>query len=340
MAIELIDEAVTAGARIFRACEVLGISTPTYYRWKNTGVDSDRRKGAARTVVRKLADSEREQIVAYCCSDRFKDDNPHVIHAKLLDEGIYVASVSSFYRVLRERGLLRHRSESRPAQWRGKPEQLKATGPNQVWSWDVTYLPTRVKGMYLFLYMLMDVWSRKIVAWEIHDRESEEYARDFFSRVAARENLEGVRLHSDNGNAMKAQTVLILLYSLGIGPSFSRPRVSNDNPFSESLFKTFKYIPGYPGRFEDIQHAREWTAGFVDWYNQRHLHSGIGYITPQKRHDGRVSEIMRHRNAVLQSAYERNPQRWSRHVTTWEEHPVVYLNPDPETIEANRQKAA
>lgn len=247
------------GARVAPACDVLGVSTPTYYRWRNSRENTDRRKGAARTVVRKLTERERQEIVHYCCNDRFKDNNPHVIHAKLLDEGIYIASESSFYRVLRERGLLHHRSESRPAQRRAKPEQLRATGPNQVFSWDVTYLPTRVKGIYLFLYMLVDVWSRKIVAWEIHDRESEEYAREFFRRVAARENLEGVRLHSDNGNAMKAQTVLILLYSLGIGPSFSRPRVSNDNPFSESLFKTLKYVPGYPGRFNDMQHARDWV---------------------------------------------------------------------------------
>lgn len=337
---ELIAEAVSDGARVAPACDVLGISTPTYYRWKNACENADRRKGAARTVARKLTEQERQQIVDHCCSKRFQDDNPRVIHAKLLDEGIYIASESSFYRVLRERGLLRHRSESRPAQRRAKPEQLRATGPNQVFSWDVTYLPTRVKGIYLFLYMLVDVWSRKIVAWEIHDQESEEYAREFFRRVAAKQNLEGVRLHSDNGNAMKAQTVLILLYSLGIGPSFSRPRVSNDNPYSESLFKTLKYVPGYPGRFQDMQHAREWVASFVDWYNRRHLHSGIGYITPQQRHEGKVSEIMSRRNEVLQQAFERNPHRWSRHVKRWDEHPVVYLNPDPETIEANRQKAA
>lgn len=134
--------------------------------------------------------------------------------------------MSSFYRVLRERGLLRHRNESRPAQRRGKREQIKANGPGQVYSWDVTYLFTRVREMYLFLSMLMDVWSRKIVAWGTHDRESEEYAREFFRRVAARENLDGRRLHADNGNAMKAQTVFILQYSLGLDPSFKRPRVS------------------------------------------------------------------------------------------------------------------
>jgi transposase InsO family protein len=330
IAVDLIEEAVDSGARLFKACEVLEISTVTFYRWKTWG-GADKRKGAAKRVVRKLREEERALIVSEACSERFQNSTPYEIVAILLDEGTYIASVSSFYRVLRKEGLVNHRGNSRQGHKHKRPEELKATGPNQVWSWDITYLSTPVRGLFLFAYMIIDVWSRKIVGWEIHTQESAEIAEQMFKRLAREMELEGVRLHSDNGHPMKGSTLLITLYFLGVIQSFSRPRVSNDNPFIESFFKTVKFTPGYPGRFADIDHAREWMGKFVHWYNTEHRHAGIGYITPEQRHTGKVKSIMRFRNEVMKRAKVNNPQRWNGDPVQWEEHPVVYLNPVVQT---------
>lgn len=278
--------------------------------------------------------------MAVCCSPEYADVSPYAIYADLLDKGIYLASVSSMYRILREYGLLHHRGESRPAQRRSKPRELKATGPNQVWTWDITYLPTLVNGIFLYAYVLMDVWSRKIVGWEVHTEESEAHANEFFRRVSREQNVHGVHLHSDNGNVMKSATILVLFFSLGIIPSYSRPRVSNDNPYSESLFKTLKYRAGYPKRFQSIEQARSWFADFTNWYNTEHRHSGIGYITPENRHSGMTPEIMSYRNEVLVEARKKNPERWPRGQMLWEKYPVVYLNPDPATRDSLMWKSA
>lgn len=339
LAVQLIVEAHAAGARLQPACEVIGVGVRTFQRWRDVGSE-DRRLNASRRIVRKLSDDERDHIVEVCCMPEYANVSPYAIYADLLDKGIYLASVSTMYRILRERNLLHHRGESRPPQRRAKPPELKATGPNQVWSWDITYLPTRVNGIFLYAYVLIDVWSRKIVGWEIHSEESEAHARDFFRRVAAANDVHGVRLHADNGNPMKGVTILVLFFSLGILPSYSRPRVSNDNPFSESLFKTLKYRPGYPRRFRDLIHARRWFADFADWYNTEHRHSGIGYITPDDRHHGRTTAIMAQRNDVLAAARRENPERWPNGQMKWDEYPVVYLNPDPTTRESLMRKSA
>jgi len=315
---------------LFKACEVLEISTATFYRWKNRN-EGDKRKGAAKRVVRRLSEEERERIRVVACEERFKDRTPYEIVAILLDEGTYLASVSTVYRVLRAAGLIHHRGNSRPGHKTGRPEELKATGPNQVWCWDITYLPTQVRGVFLFAYMILDVWSRKVVGWEIHAEESAALAEALFKRLAREMKLDGVRLHADNGNPMKGTTLLFTLYMLGVLPSFSRPRVSDDNAFIESFFKTLKYTPRYPGRFADIAHARSWMADFVHWYNTDHRHSGIGYITPEQRHSGKVVLIMRFRNEVLKKACENHPERWNGGPVLWSKHPVVYLNPSLET---------
>jgi putative transposase len=340
LAVSLIIEAVEAGARVRPACEVLQISVRTYQRWKKNTAMGDQRYAATRHIARKLSDDEREQVVRICCSPEYQDASPYAIYADLLDKGIYVASVSTMYRILRERGLLHHRGESRPGTRHAKPAELKATGPNQVWSWDITFLPTLVNGIFLYGYVLMDVWSRKIVGWEVHTEESEEHAREFFRRVAASQNVRGVHLHSDNGNPMKGTTILVLFFALGILPSYSRPRVSNDNPFSESLFKTLKYRPGYPKRFRDTDQARRWFANFVHWYNTEHRHSGIGYITPEDRHQGRTPQIMAHRNETLAAARAKYPERWPNGQMHWNEYPVVYLNPEPTTRQSLMHKTA
>jgi transposase InsO family protein len=260
------------------------------------------------------------------------------IVAILLDEGTYLASVSTFYRVLREAGLIHHRGNSRPGHKQARPDELKATGPNQVFSWDITWLPTYIRGLFLFAYMIIDVWSRKIVGWEIHTRESVEISEAMFKRLSREKDLENVRLHSDNGAPMRGSMLLVTLHQLGVLPTFSRPRVSNDNPFIESFFKTVKFTPGYPGRFRDIEHAREWMADFVDWYNTEHLHSGIGYITPEQRHSGQVKKIMRFRNEVMDEARKQQPERFSGKPVRWSEHPVVYLNPSVNTRHIIKQR--
>lgn len=339
LAVQLIEEAHAAGARLQPACEVLGIGLRTFQRWRDHGSE-DRRIKASRRIVRKLSADERDHIAEVCCRPEYANVSPYAIYADLLDRGIYLASVSTMYRILRERGLLHHRGEARPPHRRAKPPELKATGPNQVWSWDITYLPTRVNGIFMYAYVLIDVWSRKIVGWEIHSEESEAHAREFFRRVAAAHDVNGVRLHADNGNPMKGVTILVLFFSLGILPSYSRPRVSNDNPFSESLFKTLKYRPGYPRRFKDINHARRWFADFANWYNTEHRHSGIGYITPDDRHHGHTPFIMARRNDVLADARQLHPERWPNGQMKWQEYPVVYLNPDPATRESLMHKSA
>ena len=161
----------------------------------------------------------------------------------------------------------------------------------------------------MYAYIILDVWSRKIVGWEVHTRESDELSSKMFHRIAAEQNVRNVRLHSDNGNPMKGATMIMTLYKLGILPSFSRPRVSDDNPYSESLFKTLKYTPGFPKYFTDLEHARIWIADFVNWYNDQHRHSGIGYITPNQRHSGNGNKIMQKRNETIMNAYSKNPER-------------------------------
>jgi transposase InsO family protein len=328
LAVTLIEEAVTAGARLFRACEVLEISTRTFARWKG-GSLRDGRKGAPKTVPRKLTEVEKNELVDVACSDEYRDQTPYEIVVDLLEKSRYIASVSTFYRVLRERGLVHHRGESKAPRKSARPPELVATGPNQVWSWDITYMKTGVSGIFLYAYVIIDIWSRKIVGWEIHERDSPDLAADFFRRLASSLKLDGVRLHADNGNSMKASTILMMFYNLGIIPSFSRPRVSDDNPYSESLFKTLKYNVRYPKFFTDLMHARSWFADFVVWYNTEHRHSGIGYVTPQARHDGSDRELFATRNRTLALARSLHPERWGKRIAVHESDRVVYLNPIP-----------
>lgn len=330
-AVQLIEEAVEDGARHWKACETLEISRKTFYRWKASPA-KDGRKGAPKRVARKLTEEERQQVLQVTCSDRFKDCTPKFIEATLLDEGNYIASASSIYRVLSKEDLLQHRRKSRAPQIRSKPEELTANGPNQVWSWDITYLRTDVNGIFLYCYMIVDIWSRKIVGWEIHDRESPDLASQMFRRLTFRYNLEGVKLRSDNGNPMKGATMLMTLYSLGVIPSFSRPRVSDDNPFSESLFKTVKYTAGFPKCFQGLPHARRWMAGFVNWYNTEHKHSGIGWITPEQRHNGESEAIFEARNRVKAQARDAKPERWSGPPQVMKSQQTVTLNATPKSV--------
>jgi transposase InsO family protein len=208
-----------------------------------------------------------------------------------------------------------------------------------VWSWDITYLPTTVRGIWLYLYLVIDVWSRKVVVWDVAEREDSAIAADLVSRACLRERISKGRrqpliLHADNGNAMRAATLESRLEELGVLRSFSRPRVSNDNPYSESLFRTAKYRPDYPMRpFASVQEACQWVAAFVDWYNHRHRHSGIKFVTPHQRHNGEAVEICRHRAVVYEQARQRHPRRWTRSTRCWRQPEEVWINPPPPEIE-------
>ena len=280
-----------------------------------------------------LTDAEKQAILNICNSERFKSLPPSQIVPTLADEGVYVASESTFYRTLRAVGQLHHRGRcEKPASRR--PTTHCATGPNQVWSWDITYMNSPIRGQYFYLYLVVDIFSRMIVAWDIHEEESSEHAGRLIAKACSRHGILiqdwPLILHSDNGSPMKGSTMLGTLQALGVQPSFSRPRVSNDNPFSESLFKTLKYRPGYPPQaFTDIEHAREWVNGFVGWYNTEHKHSGIKFLTPHDRHYGQCNEQMDNRRKVYQAAKAARPERWGGRATrNWDLPTAVWLNPE------------
>ena len=324
--LQLFEEAIKSGARQSKACEILDISTRTIKRWADKP-DGDQRSSVKKEPANKMSEQEEQQIVSICCSERFRDLSPPEIVAILAEEGVYIASESTMYRVLRKRGLLKHRTESKPGTKSKKPEELKATGPNQVLSWDITYLKTIIKGQFLYLYLFEDIWSRLIVAWEVHAYESGEVASEIMKGLHREQCLQGVHLHSDNGSPMKSATMLATLQKLGVSPSFSRPQVSNDNPYPESLFRTLKYNVGYPKSFETIEEARAWVAKFVQWYNNEHRHSKIKYVTPMQRHTGEDKEILEKRKKTYEEARRRNPHRWSREIRNWDHIDTVYLNP-------------
>mgnify|MGYP001823256514 CR=1 FL=1 len=343
MAIQLITEAVTTGATQQSACEVVGITSRTLQNWGKTGTE-DRRKTVKKEPANKLGQQEREAILDICNSDEFKSRSPKQIVPALADRGLYIASESSFYRLLREVGQLQHRGRAACPATRSKPEPYSADGPNQVWSWDITYLASNLKGKFFYLYLFMDIYSRKIVGWEVYETESSEQAADVLrkTRLAEAMNLnDEVVLHSDNGGPMKGATMLATMQKLGVVPSFSRPSVSNDNPFSESLFKTLKYVPAYPSKpFESVEEARQWVAKFSEWYNHSHHHSGLKFVTPEQRHSGEDKAILKQREAVYEEAKRQHPERWSGETRNWNHDAVVRLNPLKEKLEYEAKKAA
>ncbi len=329
-AVKLIKEATAAGARIHKACEALEISTSTFERWRHGNI-SDSRKECSKVVARKLSKEEEARIIEISCSTEYKDDNPYKIHASLLSKGIYIASVSSFYRVLKKNRLIHHRGNTRPGTSHSKPPERVATGPNQVWCWDITWLPTNVRGLFYYAYVIIDIWDRNIVKWAIHDREDDSLAEELFDAALKENSYPDVFVHSDNGNPMKGISLLALFYDLGICNSYSRPRVSDDNPFIESWFKTLKYHVSYPGKFNTLSDARTWFSTFVDFYNTSHSHSGLNFITPMQMRHGEYKKIAEKRNKTMMRAYKKNPLRWSNCVKMLPLEHVVYLNPSADT---------
>lgn len=334
-----VRQAQAAGARLQRACALAGIDMRTLQRWeRDSGLThGDRRPGAVRkTPAHALSAAERAQILAVANEPRFAALPPARIVPQLADEGVYLASESTFSRILRTAGQTRHRGRDRTPRPPRPPTTHVATAPRQVWCWDMTYLPAEVTGRWFYLYLILDLYSRKIVGYTVQDTDDADHAAHLARRTALAEGLHGLTqkpvLHGDNGATLKATTVLAMLHWLGMKPSYSRPRVSDDNAFVEALFRTAKYRPEFPERgFADLESARTWAANFVHWYNHDHAHSGIRYVSPAQRHAGEDVALLAARHALYQEAQQRHPRRWSGPTRNWSPIAAVTLNPERET---------
>ena len=346
--LRMLDEALSSGARQSSACQTLGVTERTIQRWRADDTQQgDRRPIAGRPEpANKLTAAERQAILDVSNDPSYQSLPPSQIVPALLDQGRYIASVSSFYRVLKEADMLHHRGHAKQPQRRHKPTSYVASGPNQVWTWDITYLPTEVKGKYYYLYLVLDIFSRMIVAWEVHECESAEHAAEMLQRaylthgIGLLDNL--LVLHSDNGSPMKGATMLATMQSLGVVPSFNRPRVSNDNPYSEAMFRTLKYRPSYPSRpFGSLHSSRQWVDGFVRWYNEEHKHSALKFVTPYERHYGQAEQRLAKRKEVMEEAKLQQPLRWGGRATrNWDLPKHVWLNPDEANDDGLQLKAA
>ena len=323
----------------------MGISQRTISRWRDSDgtVREDQRPlTPPQRQERQLTEAEEEQILIICNLPEYRSLPPSQIVPRLADLGIYVASESTFYRVLRKYRQLNERGRANKRQSHPGPTTFTATGPNQVYTWDISYCPSAVKGQHWYLYLILDVYSRKIVAWEVHEAESGEYARALVERALIRENCwhNPPVLHSDNGAPMTSFTLKSRLAELGMLMSYSRPRVSNDNPYSEALFRTVKYCPKWPAKgFRTLQEVRDWMLAFEHAYNERHLHSGINFVTPGARHRGEDKALLAQRKKVYEAAREKNPQRWSGETRNWTPVDAVALNPSRK-LEMERNKMA
>lgn len=338
----LIDEAVQNGARQKLACELVGIASRTYQRW-NQGdeLSEDQRIYHNAPIHNKLSEAVRQEILSVINQPEYSTLTPYQIVPTLLDLGQYIASESTFYRVMREHNQLKHRGKGTAVQ-RKKPQPLKATGANELFSWDITYLLSSIKGQYYYLYLVMDIYSRKIVGWQVHDCESSAHAADLIEDIVHREKIDKNQLvvHSDNGSPMKGATLRAKMIDLEITPSYSRPCVSNDNPYSESLFKTVKYHYTFPeDPFTGLNEARAWVEKFVLWYNDEHQHSAIKFVTPNQRHNGLDKTILENRKKVIEQARKNHPERWNgRKTRDLTPLKVVYLNPGKDESKSTENK--
>lgn len=320
---------------VSRACHTLGLPRSTYYRAispkePKPKVERARPKNA-------LSCEERQMVLDHLHSERFIDDSPAQVFHQLLDEGIYIASLRSYYRILADNNeVCERRAQRRHIQY-SRPE-LIATGPNQVWTWDITKLKGPEKWVYFHLYVVLDIFSRYVVGWMLATRESGQLAKQLLEQSYAKQNIdpEQLTIHSDRGAAMQSMPVVNLHAKLGITKSNSRPHVSNDNPFSESQFKTLKYQPEFPQRFGCFDDALSFCRGFFPRYNSRHHHSGILYLTPEIVHYGRADEVLAKRHSEMLSAYHRNPNRFrsgppKRQLL----ERAVYINPPEKQVECS-----
>ena len=337
---------MVGGAARYKAARLIELSERTLKRWRTEKgcVGEDRRPQTQ--LIRQphqLTPDEEEAILNTCNQPQYQSLPPSQIVPALADQGIYLASESSFYRVLKKHRQQNHRGRMKPARKVPEPTSFTATGPNQVWSWDISYCPSLVKGQHWYLYLILDLYSRKIIAWEVHETESGELAKQLVERALLREGCwhQPPVLHSDNGAPMTSYTLKARLAELGMLMSYSRPRVSNDNPYSESLFRTVKYCPQWPSKgFKSLTGVREWMLQFEQAYNEQHLHSGIKFVTPADRHRGLDQQQLAQRKRVYERAKRQNPKRWSGSIRNWEVAGPVALNPcKAEEVELNKQAA-
>ena len=291
------------------ACQTLGVPRSSLYRARQPKHEPKPRP----TPERALKPEEKEQVLQVLNSEQFQDSAPREVYATLLDDDRYLCHWRTMYRILKERQQVRERRDQLRHPTYTKPELL-ATGPNQLWSWDITKLRGPVKWTYYYLYTILDVFSRFVTGWLIATCESASLAKQLIAETCTKQGitLDQLTLHADRGSAMRSKTVALLLADLGVTKTHSRPYVPNDNPYSEAQFKTMKYRPGYPDRFGSIQDARAWARPFFHWYNQEHHHSGLALLTPATVHYGQAQAVIDRRQKVLQAAYVAHPERFVR----------------------------
>lgn len=317
-------------------CRALNVPRASFYRWRKRKTAPPPERAPRPKPARALSDGERRAVLDALHSDRFADKAPATVRAQLLDEGAYLCSVKTMYRILEAEDEVRERrNQLRHPQY--KKPKLVAAEPNRVWSWDIAKLLGPVKWTHYHLYVVLDIFSRFVVGWMVATRESAALAKRLIEESCRKQGVTpgSLAIHSDRGSSMKSKVVAQLLADLGVTKSHSRPHVSNDNPYSESQFKTLKYRPGFPERFGSIEDARAFCQAFFQWYNQEHRHSGIAYLTPANVHDGRAGEVVAKRQIALDAAYKAHPERF---VKGPPKHPkldgAVWINP-PEKADSS-----
>jgi putative transposase len=331
MMLAALTEAQAAGASLGAASKLVGLSKRTVERWRLDPDGSDKRRGPRHRPGSGLKPREQAKVIAVMQDPKYVGVSPKQLVPMLADEGSYLASEATMYRLQRRFGLRTPVRRVKRSHVTRSTTMHTATGPNQIWSWDITYLPTPTNGRYFYLYLVLDVWCRRIVGWRVHHRVSHDLAAEMIEQICRAENIDpkGLVLHSDNGTPMRGSSMISTLQWLGIVPSFSRPHVSDDNPYSESLFRTMKYVPAYPRHpFGNIEAANVWVAKFAKWYNTEHRHSAIRFVTPDQRHFGLESAVLTQRRAVYTRARKKNPERWSTTVRNWSPIQSVVLNPE------------
>jgi transposase InsO family protein len=312
-----------------RSAEVVGISQRTLERWRDEDGGEDKRHGPRTVPGNKLSEHEEKQLLRELTSPQHRDLSPRQVIPALAEKGTYIASEATAYRVLHKHALQQHRENTRVATNR-KPSELVATAPNQVYCWDITYLKACPLGSFYYLYMITDIFSRRIVAARVYAAENDDHSAALFVKVQSTEGLVSgqTTLHADNGGPMKGATLKATLERLGILTSYSRPSVSDDNPYIESLFGTMKTRVGYPKKpFESLAEAQAWVDSFVRWYNEEHRHSALNWVTPMARHTGQERVLLRRRAETYRKARQRHPNRWSRSIRDCSPAPAVTLNP-------------
>ena len=332
-------ESVSGRVPMTAACTAFGFPRSTLYRLRKPPAPKTKRQ---RRSSRALGVEEKARVRKALNSERFVDHSPRQVYGTLLDEGEYHCSVSSMYRILNEHAEVKERRRQRTHPQYKRPELL-ATGPNQVWSWDITWLKGSSKWQYFYLYVILDIFSRYAIGWMLAEQESGDLAEHLIAETCRKQGIERdkLTLHADRGAPMTSQTVAQLLEDLGVAKSHSRPHTSDDNPFSEAQFKTLKYRPDYPERFDGMNHAREWATSFFDWYNNHHRHSSLGLMTPATVHSGLADQLTAQRQKVLQRAYATHPERFVKGMPKPPQVPdAVWINPPHTTVQGTYSETA